>query len=62
MRAADANYLRQWRVLHDIAIILRTPVAVVRRGVRYLGDTELARQRSQVLRGAPRLSGTELSA
>ena len=52
MRAADADYLRHWRVSHEMALLMRTPITVVRRGF-YLGDTEIDRQRQHVIAGRP---------
>ena len=49
MRAMDADYLRQWRISHDMDLLLRTPIAIARRRI-YLGDTEIHRRR-----GAPSL-------
>lgn len=47
MRAIDADYLRRWRLFHDVELILRTPMTIVRRRT-YLGDTELRRRRERV--------------
>lgn len=47
MRAIDADYLRQWRLFHDLELILRTPITIIRRRT-YLGDTELRRRRERV--------------
>ncbi len=44
MRAMDANYLRHWRLVHDLDILLRTPYAVARRGF-FLSETRLKRER-----------------
>jgi lipopolysaccharide/colanic/teichoic acid biosynthesis glycosyltransferase len=43
MRALDAEYLRRWRLTHDLELIARTPWVIARRR-RYLGDTEIRRR------------------
>jgi lipopolysaccharide/colanic/teichoic acid biosynthesis glycosyltransferase len=48
MRAMDADYLRRWRVVHDIALVIRTSTAIFGRG--YLNDTTLAKGREAVER------------
>jgi lipopolysaccharide/colanic/teichoic acid biosynthesis glycosyltransferase len=40
IRAMNAEYLRRWRISHDLDLILRTPLVIARRR-RYLGDTEI---------------------
>jgi lipopolysaccharide/colanic/teichoic acid biosynthesis glycosyltransferase len=44
MRTLDADYLRRWRISHDLELILRTPIAIWRRRTA-LSDTELSRRR-----------------
>jgi lipopolysaccharide/colanic/teichoic acid biosynthesis glycosyltransferase len=44
MRAVDADYLRRWRVTHDVELLLTTPFAIVKRRLA-LGETEIARRR-----------------
>lgn len=46
MRALDADYLRRWRVSHDLELMLRTPIAIWRRRC-YLSDTQLQRFRGE---------------
>jgi lipopolysaccharide/colanic/teichoic acid biosynthesis glycosyltransferase len=43
MRTLDADYLRRWRIIHDLELMLRTPGAIIRRGA--LGDTRLGEDR-----------------
>ncbi|MCW2983424.1 MAG: exopolysaccharide biosynthesis polyprenyl glycosylphosphotransferase [Conexibacter sp.] len=49
MRAMDADYLRRWRISHDIDLILRTPVVIALRRI-HAGDTEIGRRRTAVAR------------
>jgi exopolysaccharide production protein ExoY len=44
-RTMDVDYLRRWRVTHDLELLMRTPVAVLVRGF-YLGDTRIADART----------------
>jgi lipopolysaccharide/colanic/teichoic acid biosynthesis glycosyltransferase len=44
MRAVEADYLRRWRVTHDVELLLTTPFAIVKRRLA-LGETEIARRR-----------------
>lgn len=46
MRATDANYLRHWRLVHDIDILARTPYVVWKRGF-FLSDTALGEARKR---------------
>lgn len=39
-RAMDANYLRHWRLVHDVDVLIRTPYVVIRRGF-FLSDSRL---------------------
>jgi lipopolysaccharide/colanic/teichoic acid biosynthesis glycosyltransferase len=50
MRALDADYLRRWRVSHDLELMIRTPIAIARRRC-FLGDTQLRRVRGEPLTG-----------
>ena len=43
LRALDAEYLRRWRLTHDIELIVRTPLVVAHRR-RYVGDNAIRRR------------------
>lgn len=43
LRALDAEYLRRWRLTHDLELMIRTPWVIARRR-RYLGDSEIRRR------------------
>ena len=46
MRIMDADYLRRWRITHDLDIMIRTPIAILGRRF-YMGDTEIKRKRGE---------------
>lgn len=43
MRSVETNYLRHWRLSHDLAVMVRTLVTVMTRG--YLGETAIQNYR-----------------